>query len=155
MIKKLKALIYWIFNLFTFSKPFFVSLEYVDVVVNQKAIFLLSWEIKKAHSIHIPELKFQSFQKHASAYLSVPEEISYITLKISNSWRSKIKTIKLQRTEMNDQMDFNIKPNFKEFNKRSISIPSLQLQSRRTKLKPMNFEVIKIKIPKIKNLNYS
>ena len=155
MRKNILILKFWIFNLFYFYKPVFLSLEYVDLVIDKKAFFLISWSIQNAYVIHIPELKFQSFKKQGSAYIGVPQLVDEINIKISNSWYTRLVPIKLIRTEMSDQTDFNLKLNCNALNKKSVLIPQIQIQKRQPKINHLKFELKNINAPIIKNLNYS
>lgn len=154
MITKLTLFKFWIVNILTFSKPSFLSLEYVDFILEDDAIFLISWRLGKAYRIQIPQLNFQSFKKQASAYIAIPKQVNEITIRITNSWGSQTKEVKLLRAEISNQTSFN-KLYLKGLNKSSVLIPHINFNKNYTQLKVPSAGTVRIKYPKINNLNYS
>lgn len=154
MIKKLTLLKLFLLNLFITERPSFVKLAYVDFIIDNKAIFLISWQLHYSYQISIPELHFHSFKRDSSAYIPVPDNIEYITVKILNSWSYKKETIRLLRLEMPDQIHFD-QPKFNFLQQKNIKIPQVKYAKNKLKIKAFSIFKLKDKTIQIKNLNYT
>lgn len=64
-------------------------LEYIDIVVQDKMLFLITWHFKKAYRLSLPQLK-TSFRKKAGAFvLKIPDSVQTLDIRISNLWTKK------------------------------------------------------------------
>lgn len=155
MKKIFKTVRLWTANFFTFSRPVFQDLEYVDCILENKSYLLLSWKTNNSYKLHIKPAGYISFQKDASAYVVLPEAIEQVELTISNSWHSNTETIHLKKIELSEQIDFNIQANFSALNKSQVKILDPALPSNHPKLNPFNIEVIRLTALKgITNITY-
>ena len=144
----IKNIINIIFNLFDFKKPAFAYLNYIDLVINNKAYFLLTWRLENAFKLEIKNLKFVTLKKGGSAYILIPNEIEFIELFISNVWISEKKLIKLIRTTISEQIDFIPKRQFTELSPNSLYNPQLNLVLKKPVLQ---MQIKGVKIPPIPN----
>jgi hypothetical protein len=123
----IKNIISVIFNLFNFDRPRFAQLRYTDVVINNKAYFLVSWKIEGGYKFKIKSLNYRSYKSSGSAYIAIPDDINAIELVISNLWKSDTKKIALLRQSISSQLDFFPVKQFKELTTRSIYMPQLSV----------------------------
>lgn len=142
-------------NLFKFSKPEFVSIDYVDYVIDSNAYFLLSWNIKNTVALKIKPTSYTSFKKSASAYIAIPEGINYLEIVISNIWSSKKQIVLLKRLQIASQIDFNITTDFSQATADPVAIGNPSFLSKYLILKQIKAKVTNIDNQKeIINITY-
>ena len=114
-----------IFNLFNFARPRFAELQYTDVVIRNKAYFLVSWRIERGYKLAIKSLRYRSFKRSGSAYIAVPDNVEILELVISNLWRASSQSITLVRDAIPDQVDFFPETNFKDWTTVRMYAPAI------------------------------
>jgi hypothetical protein len=129
-----KRAILILLNLLNFARPRLVQLDYARFVIDHKAFFLISWEIKKGYRLKIKKLNYQTFISSGSAYIAIPESIDHLDLVISNLWRSYRVPVTLIRQTVSAQVDFFPVKQFAEITKRSIYSPQIKLLAIQPKL---------------------
>lgn len=150
----LNGLFYWFLNLFSFKRPVFITLKYVDCVFDDKTYLLIEWQMKNAYKLKIKELGYLSFRKNASAYMFIPGDVSKIKVRIANVWRSESEYLELKRTAITVQTDFNLQPEFKTFNVSVAPFNNLNLIRREIHLKGIKIQLSNHGTLRTQNLNY-
>jgi hypothetical protein len=103
MIKQITRLIG---NLFTIRRPRFTLLAYEDLVIGEKAYFLVSWQHRNAYRLRVKNAGFRSYQSSGSAFILIPVHLQEIIITISSLWRRKKVTVRLVRSAINTQTEF-------------------------------------------------
>lgn len=83
-----------------FKKPVVYQLEYVDIVIVEKALFLVSWKFADRYKLSIPLLKKKYRSSRGSIVLKLPAHIDGIKLIVSTWWRKKEYTIHLKKMQL-------------------------------------------------------
>jgi len=99
----LKKIIYTIQRGFAFRKPVFSHLDYIDLIIEDKALFLLSWKVANAHKIEIKPLGRKYYSKESSVIVRLENRPTYINIIASSFWRKNKKCIHLTYTRLDDQ----------------------------------------------------
>jgi hypothetical protein len=102
----IKNIISVIFNLFNFRKPRFAQLRYTDVVIDDRAFFLITWQLEAGYKLKIKSLNYRSYKSSGSAYIAIPADVDHIELVTSNVWKYATKQITLVRQPILSQVDF-------------------------------------------------
>jgi len=83
-----------------FQKPVIYQLEYVDIVIAEKALFLVSWKFADKYKLSMPPLKKKYRSSRGSVVLKLPIHIDDIKLIVSTWWRKKEYTIHLKKIQL-------------------------------------------------------
>lgn len=121
----IKNIIPIISNLFNFRQPGFVRLSYTDIIISDKAYFLMSWELDQGNKLQIKSLNYCTYKHSGSAYIAIPAGVDRIELVIANVWRSTMKEVILLRESMETQVDFFPIPLYEAVTARSIYMPQI------------------------------
>lgn len=93
--------------IFTLKPPQIELLEYIDIIIDQKANFLIGWKFSRGISISIRELNFNSSETDGSASIVVPEGVQSVTIIIRNCWKKVTQVVHLKRLELDNYLDFH------------------------------------------------
>jgi hypothetical protein len=99
LLSRLLAVSRYFFN---FKKPVFTELDFIDLVVDEKPLFLIVWRSKNAHL-----LKIKSFKKYrkseGSVILLIPSSSNHLTIQLKNIWRSIELRVDIQHTQLDEK----------------------------------------------------
>ena len=93
---------------FDFKRIEIQKLDFVDIIVNEKSLLLLSWKTSRRYFISIPALHMKYTSAFNSIVLKIPDGIDKIKLVISSSWRTRKLIITLKRVELSDKASIYI-----------------------------------------------
>jgi hypothetical protein len=98
-LNKLLALLRYLFN---FKRPVFTELDFVDLVIDEKPVFLIVWKSENAHL-----LKIKSFAKYykeeGSAIILIPSTSNELTIKLKSIWRSTTLKVDILHTQIDQR----------------------------------------------------
>lgn len=89
-------------NLFNFKRPQFTQLDFIDLVIDDKPIFLLTWQSSNAHSLIIQSIcKYRLSQ--GSIIVQIPASLDHLTLRLKNTWRSTRLDVTILHTRLDQK----------------------------------------------------
>jgi hypothetical protein len=92
-------------RLFEFRRPHVQQLDCIDLVIENKIIFLVSWEFTHAWKLRLRPGKLKQRGSSGAFMATLPSGISTVHLIISNCWRSieipiQLKLVKLDKNNI-------------------------------------------------------
>jgi hypothetical protein len=87
---------------FLFKEPCFEHLDFIDLVIDDKPIFMVAWQLKWASTVRIRPVTKSYRKKEGSVLLHVPHNIQSVEIIASNFWRKKRKTVYFKHTRLDD-----------------------------------------------------
>src|SRR5688500_3670343 len=88
---------------FDVSAPRVLALECIDLVIEDHALLLLSWEFAKAYKVSVPLVKKKYRLRHGSVVLKIPADANTITVFVHNTWRKKRFAFELKKIVMDKE----------------------------------------------------
>jgi hypothetical protein len=88
---------------FLFRKPLFTFLDYTDLIIDDKAVFLLTWKLVNGHKVKIKPLGRKYYSKEQSLIIRLDFKPIYIDIIACNYWRITRKRVKLNFIRLDDQ----------------------------------------------------
>ena len=123
--------------LFCFRKPEIVHLSYLNLLVKEKPVLLIVWEIKNARCIKFLPLKGRHYALKNAALLSIPEDRREISIRIVNFWRGITKDITMHAVELDANTTTQLIDGFRPLNKIRIHTPVISRISNHIGVKPV------------------
>lgn len=84
LLNKQLALLRYLFN---FRKPVFTELDFVDLVIDDKPLFLIAWKSENAYLLNIKSFA-KYYKGEGSAIILISSSTNELTIKLKNIWRS-------------------------------------------------------------------
>ncbi len=89
---------------FNFRRPAFRHLDYIDLILENKRLLLISWETMHANRLHIRPGKHSDRRSAGAAVYTLPSTTTGVEIVIKSTWRSAKKVIDLKNLPVNPQM---------------------------------------------------
>lgn len=148
-------------SLILFRKPKFAELDFVDLIIEDKPLFLIAWKIKNGYSIKLNPLH-KTVRKVEGSFISeLPPNTNSIELIASNFWRKNKRRIYLKHTKLNDVASQALIQQFKPLSTVEISDLIISTKNCNAIIKQANIQTRPFAItmkynPNIKstNINY-
>ncbi len=100
-------------NLFDFNKPKFLKLDYIDIVVENKILFLVSWKSKSHNKIKIPRFR-RTYHNHETAViLKLPPHTDELTITLHSLWRKRRYKILLKKIKLDKETSLHLITQFR------------------------------------------
>ena len=109
--------------LFCFKKPLVEQLSYIPVLVKDKPVLFVAWQVKYARSVQFKPLNCRYFTVQNAVMLALPHQLQVVTLKASNCWRKTIIHLPLQAVQLNEAAVAQLIDGFRPLNKTDIHTP--------------------------------
>jgi hypothetical protein len=109
--------------LFCFKKPEFINLSYINVLVKDKPLLFIVWEIKNAWSVKLIPLQRRHYETKKVLILSIPKEQNDITIKAVNFWRKTKMGLTMYAVELDEASTAQLIQGFRPLNKVEVSAP--------------------------------
>jgi hypothetical protein len=101
-LKRLKNIWYIIKLVFIFRKPRFIEIHHIDLIIEDRPFFLITWHLKNVLKLKILPLKKNYWENACSVIIKLPENTNIVYVKASNIWRSSKLKIILKHTRLNE-----------------------------------------------------
>jgi len=96
-----------------FSKPRFLNLDYIDIVVEEKTLFLLSWKSKRHYKVKISPFN-KTYNNHETAIvLKVPASTIELTITLHSFWRKRRYQVLLKKVKLDKETAKHLITKFK------------------------------------------
>jgi hypothetical protein len=141
-------------NLFDFSKPVIYELECMDLIIEDHALLLLSWQFKNRYTVKVCEAKASYGSVTGSAIIKLSQEYDDITVIVSNFWRKRKKKLPLRKIQMDEstvqllisELHLMPLPAVNQFNVElkkisSIQLPHIHMKHTSIRVNPMNIHI--------------
>jgi hypothetical protein len=102
-MQRLKAILSVFRYLVLFKKPSLSSLDYIDIIIEEKPVFLISWSAKNAYKVKLKPFNTTYWKKQVSLLLQTPPQLAFVELIVSNLWRDTKIKIELKHTKLDDK----------------------------------------------------
>jgi hypothetical protein len=89
---------------FHFKKLKILHFEFVDIVLEEKPLLLISWEFDYCYRLSIPKLKYSCSSKYGSIILKIPNDLKNLEIIIASIWRKRNLSIKLTRVSLTKEV---------------------------------------------------
>lgn len=100
-------------KLFDFRKPGFLHLDYIDMVVEEKILFLVSWKSKRHHKVKISPLNKTCFNYETAMVLKVPAHTTELIITIHSFWRKRRYCVSLKKVKLDKKTAQHLVMRFK------------------------------------------
>ena len=87
-------------NFFNFRKPIVSRLEYIDIVIQDKMLLLLSWEFPRRFWLRVSAPHKRYFSISGSVVLKIPKATTRIHVTVSNWWKKVHYTVELKKLSL-------------------------------------------------------
>lgn len=112
-------------KLFDFSKPKFLNLDYIDIVVEEKTLFLVSWKSERHHKIKISPLN-KTYRHHETAIvLKVPTRTAELTITLHSLWRRRKYRVSLKKVKLDKETAQHLIMRFKPVEMLGLKTPDV------------------------------
>lgn len=78
----------------------FTELDFIDLIIDDKPIFLISWKTENAHRLKIKSIKKSNYGPNGSVILRLPRKLDQLIIIVSNIWRKQVLHVQLMHTEL-------------------------------------------------------
>jgi hypothetical protein len=110
-------------TLFDFSKPRFLNLDSIDIVVEDKLLFLVSWKAKRHHKIKIDRPR-RTYHNHETAIiLKLSPDTRGLTITLESFWRKNRYTFQPKKIKLDKETAQHLIRQFKPVEMLSLNIP--------------------------------
>lgn len=113
----LRKLIITCQHLFVFRKPSFAAFDFIDLVIHDKALFLLSWKVSQGYKLKIGRYGAAYWYKDHAVVILLKNNTHTVDITISNVWRKTKKRVTLQNTRFDHQTTSYLLGQIKSVNK--------------------------------------
>jgi len=139
--------------LFCFRKPEFVNFNYINVLVKNKPLLFIAWEIKNACSIKLIPLKQRFSIAQNAVIINVPEEQNKIVFKVANFWRKRKIELNMHAVALDETTASWLIHGFSPLNKLETSIPLVSGIRNKIIIRPGSVKQRNVRIQKIARFN--
>ena len=160
-MKRLRAITRPLRFLFVFKKPVFIQMDYVDLVVDNRPLFVVCWYATSLYKLKIKPVKRSFFKKQGSFILQIPKETDVVEIIASNFWRRTNLIVPLKHIELDDKTSSLLIQKFKPLKTLEIKRAPLFLAGTKAvhptfHIQPKQFQIHTRKTisVKIQNLKY-
>jgi hypothetical protein len=136
-----------------FKKPELIHLSYINVLVKEKPILFIVWEVKNGWSVKFIPLKRRYHEASNALVLSIPEELNEITLKAANFWRKTRITFTMCAVELDRVATAQLIHDFWHLNKVEALAPLVLNIKNKATIKPVSIKQRNSFIKKIDRFN--
>lgn len=137
-------------RLFDFGKPKFLNLDYIDIVVEEKALFLISWKFKRYHKVKINPLN-KTYNNHETAIVvKLPASTAELIITLHSFWRKRKYCVLLKKVKLDKTISQHLIMRFKPVHmlKLKTASPSSIHTLRHTNLPTIALQKLEFKINK-------
>lgn len=100
-------------KLLDFSKPKFLNLDHIDIVVEEKTLFLVCWKSKRHHKVRISPLN-KAYRNHETAVvLKIPGDTVELTIALHSLWRKRKYRVLLKKVKLDKETAQHLITKFK------------------------------------------
>ena len=116
-------------QLLNFRRPVIYHLDYLDVVVDDKKLLLISWKFRHCYTLSIPALKRRYVQKESAVVVKLTASTDKLVLCVSTFWRKRKYRIALQRVQLDEATSQLIIRHFKPLKMPVVAVPVIKTTS--------------------------
>lgn len=121
------------FNLFDLKEPIINDIEFLDIILEDHALFMVSWQFKKAYSIRISKTKKKYKSAIGAFIVRLPSESISVEVVVSNTWKKKRFNIELTKKKLDKRQAATLIRNipyisFQNINQFDIRIENLDVK---------------------------
>jgi hypothetical protein len=138
---------FFIRKLFDFNKPTFLNLDYIDIVLEEKTLFLVSWRSKKHHKVKISPLNKTYRNYETAVVLKIPASTKDLTITLHSFWRKCRYRVLLEKVKLDNETAQYLITNFKRVE--VVRLKTFVVNAVRT-FRDTNLPVIVLKRPDLK-----
>ncbi|MBO9592518.1 MAG: hypothetical protein J7599_06365 [Niabella sp.] len=93
-----------IMQCFNFRRPVFRHLDYIDLILENKRLLLISWETMHTNRLYIRPGKHSDRRSSGAAVYTLRAGTNTVEIVLKNTWRSSKKGIDLKNLPLDPQM---------------------------------------------------
>lgn len=136
--------------LLCFKKPEIIHLSYINVLIKDKPVLFIAWEIENSLSVKLIPLRRRYAEGVNALILSMPKELNEVTVKAANFWRKAIVSLPVCTVELDEVATAQLISGFRPLSKLEVHAP--YIAGIRSKAKVSSFN-IKQRSTCIKNID--
>lgn len=87
-------------KILSFRSPIIHRLEYIDIVIDEKVLLLLTWDFEKKYSVSIPSIGKVYCNKSGAVIVKIPSHIHTVLVLVRNGWRKRKIQIQLAKVKL-------------------------------------------------------
>lgn len=125
---------------FCFKKPRVVKLSYLPVLVKDKPVLFVAWEIKHAWSVRFIPLRQKHNAARNAAIVSVPNHLKQVTLKAGNCWRTTTIRLSLHAVQLDEAGTAHLIDGFRPLHKTAVHTPVAAYINSPVLTRPLNIQ---------------
>lgn len=114
--------------LFSLRAPVIYDLEYLDMVIQDKILLLISWHFKRPYLLSIPGLNKKYREKASAVIVKVPSHMEVVNIQISSAWRKKKITVVLRKWQLDEDTSQHIIQQFQPFRMPALTLPEIGIR---------------------------
>lgn len=100
-----------------------MQLSYLPVLVKDKPILFIAWEIKNAYCVKFIPLRRRYYTKKNAVLISTPNHLHQVTLKVSNIWRKTTINLSIHAIQLDEAAMAQLINAFHPLNKTKVNAP--------------------------------
>lgn len=139
--------------LFCFKKPSVIQLSYLPVLVKDKPVLFVVWEIENAWWVKFtPPTRRYATAKNA-VLLTIPNHLNQVTLKAYNCWRKTSIQLSIHAVQLDEATTAQLIDGFRPLNKTGVNTPSVSHIKNQISISPFAIQLRDSSIKQINRFN--
>lgn len=139
--------------LFCFKKPRVLKLSYLPVLIIDKPVLFVAWDIENAGWVKFtpPERRYAA--ETNAVLLTIPNQQNQVILKAYNCWRKTSIQLSIHAVQLDDAAMAQLIDGFRPLNKTNVNIPSVSHIKNQVSIKPFAIQLRDSSIQQINRFN--
>lgn len=118
-------------QLFCFKKPKLIQLSYLPVLVKDKPVLFVTWELENVGMVKFLPLQHRYITPKNTVLLAIPANLQQVTLRASNYWRKTNINLRIHTVELDEPTLAKLIDGFRPLNKTYVNTPAvLQIKNK-------------------------
>jgi hypothetical protein len=110
-------------KLLDFSKPRFLKLDYIDIIIEEKTLFLVAWKSKRHHKVKIYPVNKIYYDHETAVVLKIPADTSEVTIILYSFWRKRKYRVFLKKVKLDKETAQHLITKFKPVEMLKLKTP--------------------------------
>jgi hypothetical protein len=136
---------------FVFRCPAFTELNCIDIVIDNKPLFLLTWQLRRGYYVKLRPTGRRFQFSTGAAVIKLPPSADAVTIIAGNLWRKRKEKVLLSHYQLNDAAAAEIIQRLRPFDTMETKIPAgrvRKVMATTRQVINMNRRGITMKVPK-------
>lgn len=139
--------------LFCFKKPEVIHLSYIPVLIKDKPVLFVAWDIMNARAVRFIPLRRRYHNNVSAAILAVSKDLREVTLKFANFWRSTTIRISIYAVQLDEATTAQLIHSFRPLNTTVVNTPLVSRIRNLAVIRPISISQRSTSIKKIDRFN--